>query len=373
MIQHTFIGLDVHAASVVGCALIPDTGELVRAQMDPDPAIVLEWIRRFEAPVKAVYESGPTGYVLARYLREAGVDCVVAASSKLLRAPADKVKTDKRDARLLAEMLALGQVTEVTVPTPEQEDLRDLSRLRATAAKNLAHARQHVNAILLRHGIRYPKKTKWTLEHQQWLHRQRFDSPLLQFTYEADVEQAELLAAHLKRIDQRVATVAKDCQYTPVIDAFMCLRGIEVTTGFGLAVEIGDWRRFTGASIGSYLGLVPSEQSSGQSRRQGPITKAGSKYARKLLVEAAWQHRRPYARPGLRLLRQLELVGPATRIRALEGNHRLHHKWEAFDARKKRSVTANTAIARELAGWCWSLAAPLQQSEHGQGERMNPA
>ncbi len=373
MYDHTFIGLDVHAASVVGCALVPETGEIVRMQMDSDPSVVLEWIRRFEAPVKAVYESGPTGYVLARYLREAGIDCVVAASSKLLRAPGDKIKTDKRDARILAEMLALGQVTEVRVPTREQEDLRDLSRLRATAAKNLAHARQHVNAILLRHGIRYPEKTKWTLEHQAWLHRQRFDSPVLQFAYEADVEQAELLAAQVKRIDSQVGATAKACEYTPVVDALMCLRGIDVTTGFGLAVEIGDWTRFTGSSIGSYIGLVPSEQSSGQSRHQGPITKAGSKYARRLLIEAAWQHKRPYSRPGLRLLRQLDLVAPATRIRALEGNHRLHHKWEVFDARKKRSVTANTAIARELAGWCWSLAAPLQQSEHGQRGHMNAA
>ncbi|NVN00810.1 IS110 family transposase [Arthrobacter sp. SDTb3-6] len=373
MYNRTFIGLDVHAVSVVGCALVPDTGELVRMQMDSDPAVVLDWIRRFEPPVKAVYESGPTGYVLARFLREAGIDCVVAASSKLLRAPGDRIKTDKRDARLLAEMLALGQVTEVRVPTREQEDLRDLSRLRATAAKNLAHARQHVNAVLLRHGIRYPKETKWTREHVLWLHRQCFDSPVLQFAWEADVEQVELLAAHLKRIDQHVELVARDCEYAEVINALMCLRGIQVTTGFGLAVEIGDWTRFTGASIGSYVGLVPSEQSSGQSRHQGPITKAGNKYTRKLLVEAAWQHRRPYARPGIRLLRQLELAGPATRIRALEGNRRLHHKWEVFDARKKRSVTANTAIARELAGWCWSLATPLQQGEHGQGGRMNAA
>ncbi|WP_427017058.1 IS110 family transposase [Pseudarthrobacter sp. P1] len=150
--------MDVHAVSVAGCALAPDTGELVQAQIHSDPAVVLEWIRRFAPPVKAVYESGPTGYVLARFLREAGIDCVVAASSKLLRAPGDKVKTDKRDARLLAEMLAVGSVTEVRVPTREQEDLRDLSRLRATAAKDLAHARQHVNAILLRHGIRYRRR-----------------------------------------------------------------------------------------------------------------------------------------------------------------------------------------------------------------------
>lgn len=375
MYQHTFIGLDVHAVSVVGCALNPDTGELVRMAMDSDPAVVLEWVHRFEPPVKAVYESGPTGYVLARYLQEAGVDCVVAASSKLLRAPGDRVKTDQRDARILAEMLALGQVTVVRIPTREQEDLRDLSRLRATAAKDLAHARQHVNALLLRHGIRYPKDTKWTQDHHAWLHRQRFDSEVLQFTFNTQVEEEELLAAQLKRIDQRITATARECEYAAVIDALMCLRGISVTTGFGLAVEIGDWTRFTGATIGSYLGLVPSEQSSGQSRHQGPITKAGSKYARKLLIEAAWIHQRPYARPGARLLRQFELVGPATRIRALEGNHRLHHKWEAFGARKKRSVTANTAIARELAGWCWSLAAPLQNATtvHGTGGSMSAA
>ena len=284
--------------------------------------------------------------MLARYVRESGIDCVVAAVSKLLRAPGDKVKRDRRDARLVAEMLALGQVTEVRVPTREQEDLRDLSRMRATAAKNLAHARRHVNAILLRHGIRYPEKTKWTRAHQTWLHRQRFDSPVLQFTYDSYVEQSELQAANLKRVDQRVAQVAKDCGYAPVIEALMCLRGIDVTSGFGLATEIGDWTGFTGASIGSYLGLVPSEQSPGQSRHQVPITKAGSKYARKLLIEAAWVHRRPYSRPGLRLIRQLDLVAPNTRIRALEGNHRLHHKWDVFEACKKRSVTANTYESR---------------------------
>jgi transposase len=352
MFEHTFIGLDVHAVNVVGHALNPGTGEISNHTMAAEPSMVLEWIRRFAPPVTVVYESGPTGFVLARYLRAEGINCAVAASSKLLRAPGDRVKTDRRDARVLAEMLAVGSVTEVRVPAPDEEALRDLSRFRSGTATDLAHARQHVNAILLRHGTRYPKETRWTKEHGLWLHRQRFDEPALQFTFEADVEQAELLAGHLKRIDKQVAATAPACRYGPVIDALMCLRGTRITTGFGLAVEIGDWTRFTDSSIGSYLGLVPSEDSSGQSRHQGPITKAGNTYARKLLIEAAWQHRRPYARPGERLLRQLELVAPATRIRALEGNHRLHHKWEAFDARHKMPVKANTAIARELAGWC---------------------
>jgi transposase len=363
MIEHTFIGLDVHAVNIVAHALVPETGEIVRETMASDPAVVLDWTRRFTLPVKAVYESGPTGYVLARYLKAAGVDCVVAASSKLLRAPGDRVKTDRRDARVLAEMLAVGAVTEVHVPDEQTEALRDLSRLRAVASKDLTHARQQVNAILLRHGLRYPNDTKWTREHHRWLHRQRFQDPVLQFTYENDVEQAELLAARLKRIDKQVTIAAAGSPYAEIINALMCLRGISTTAGFGLAVEIGDWTRFTGSSIGSYLGLVPSEQSSGQSRVQGSITKAGSTYARKLLIEAAWAHRREYSRPGIRLQRQLDLVEPATRIRALEGNHRLHNKWEHFDARQKMPVKANTAIARELAGWCWSLASRLQQGE----------
>ncbi|MEV8151035.1 IS110 family transposase [Arthrobacter sp. NPDC080073] len=368
MFEHTFIGLDVHAVNVVGHALSAGTGEITQHTMAADPAVVLEWVRRFVPPVKVVYESGPTGFVLARHLRAAGINCVVAASSKLLHAPGDRIKTDRRDALVLAEMLAVGSVTEVRIPDPDEEALRDLSRLRSGAAKDLAHARQQVNAVLLRHGIRYPKDTRWTQEHRQWLIGQRFSEPALQFTYEADLEQAELLAAKLARIDKQVAATVAACRYAQVIDALMCLRGIQLTTAFGLAVEIGDWTRFTGSTIGSYLGLVPSEESSGQSQHQGPITKAGNTYARKLLIEAAWQHRRPYARPGDRLLRQLDLVAPATRIRALEGNHRLHRKWEHFDERHKMPVKANAAIARELAGWCWSLAAPLQQ-----GERMNAA
>lgn len=136
----------------------------------------------------------------------------------------------------------------------------------------------------------------------------------------------------------------------------MCFRGIDITTGYGLAVEIGDWTRFTGSSIGASLGLVPSDHSSGSSRSQGPITKAGTTYSRRLLTEADWQHDRPYKRPGEQLLRQFQLVDSPTRLRALEGNRRLHRSWERFNARQKMRTKVNTAIACELAGWCWSVA-----------------
>ena len=143
----------------------------------------------------------------------------------------------------------------------------------------------------------------------------------------------------------------------------MCLRGISVLTAFGLAVEIGDWTRFTGSTIGAYLGLVPSEHSSGASRSQGGITKTGNTHARRLLVEAAWHHRRPYNNASRDMRARWDAADEASRVRGHQGNHRLHHKWDQFEARHKRRVIANVAVARELAGWCWSLAAAVQQEQ----------
>lgn len=361
MFERTFIGLDVHAQSIVACALDTTTGEVFRARMNPDPVAVLAWIQTLPGPVQAVYEAGPTGFGLSRFLTGHGVDCLIAAPSKLMRAPGDHVKNDKRDALLLGRMLSLGQVTVVRVPTEDQEALRDLSRARQQASKELAHAKQRVNALMLRRGLYYPEKSRWTGAHLEWLHRQHFAQKAAQLTLEADLELVVMLKEHLKRLETQITEQIQDCEYQEVIDALMCFRGISTTTAYGLAVEIGDWTRFTGSSIGAYVGLVPSEHSSGNTRSQGSITKAGNSYARRLLVEAAWFHDREYSRPGARLLKQFELVDSATRTRAMEGNRRLHHVWEQFGKRGKLRVKANTAVARELAGWCWSVAAPLQE------------
>lgn len=251
----------------------------------------------------------------------------------------------------LAKILSLGEVTEVRIPTMEQESLRDLSQ-------TLKLAKQRLNALLLRHGVSYPD-TKWSVKHMHWLHQQHFGQAGTEFSYQADVELVELLAAHLKRLDQRITEIAPTCEYAQVINALMCMRGMAMTTGFGLAVEVGDWTRFTGSSIGSYLGLVPSEHSTGQKRTQGSITKAGNTYARMRLVEASWHQKPAFSRPGIRLQRQLDLVDSTTRITALKGNHRLADRWARFEKRGKLRTKANTAIARELAGWCWALAAPV--------------
>ena len=157
------------------------------------------------------------------------------------------------------------------------------------------------------------------------------------------------------RLDDAIAQLAADSIYTPVVTRLGCLRGVSTLTAFRLAVEIGDWDRLSGRSIGAYLGLVPTEYSSGTSRSQGSITKTGNGHARRLLIEAAWHHRQPY-RPGVDLWRRWDAASAAARTRGQHANRRLHTRWCRFDAGKKRPVVANTAIARELAGWCWSLA-----------------
>jgi transposase len=158
------------------------------------------------------------------------------------------------------------------------------------------------------------------------------------------------------RLDKAIADMAADGEYAPLVRRLGCQRGVAVLTAFGLAVEIGDWHRFTGASIGAYVGLVPTESSSGQQRSQGSITKTGNGHARRLLVEAAWHHRRTYRNPSKIMRSRWELASPAAKARGHVGNHRLHHRWLTFLARRKRPVIANVAVARELAGWCWSLA-----------------
>jgi transposase len=158
------------------------------------------------------------------------------------------------------------------------------------------------------------------------------------------------------RLDQAITAMAEASEYTDLVRRLCCLRGISTLTGFGLAVEIGDWHRFTGATIGSFLGLVPTESSSGLSRSQGSITKTGNGHARRLLVEAAWHHRKTYRTPGQVMRARWDQAPAAARVRGHQGNRRLHQRWQSFTARRKRPVIANVAIARELAGWAWSLA-----------------
>lgn len=356
LVEPTSVGLDVHARSVVACAIDGETGELSRRRLSPDPEEILAWLAGLPGPVRVVYEAGPTGFGLARSLTSAGVECLVAAPSKLQRPCGDRVKTDARDALHLARLLRLGEITPVRVPSVSQEAARDLVRAREDARADLMRARHRIGKMLLRQGIVYSGGATWTHAHDRWLSRQRFDGVGLQAAYDAQYEALVTTLARRDRLDEAIESMARDSEFTDVVDRLACLRGISTLTGFALAVEIGDWQRFTGSSIGAFLGLVPTESSSGQSRVQGSITKTGNTHARRLLVEAAWHHRRPYRGPSLQLRRRWERATPATVARANAGNHRLARRWSTFTERNKKPVVANIGIARELAGWCWSLA-----------------
>ena len=280
---------------------------------------------------------------------------MVAAPSKLQRPSGDRVKTDARDALHLARLLRLGEITAVAVPTVAHEAARDLVRAREDCRADLMRARHRLSRLLLRHGIVYSGGAAWTQAHDRWLRHQRLGSAATMIAFESDYDAVLAITARRDRLDATIATMAGEPEFSPIVQRLACLRGISTLTAFALAVEIGDWTRFSGNTIGAFIGLVPSEHSSGTTRSQGPITKTGNTHARRMLIEAAWHHRTPY-RPGKTLRARWELASPTARARGDAGNRRLHQRWVTFNLRRKRAVVANVAIARELAGWCWSLA-----------------
>ncbi|GAB3926494.1 IS110 family transposase [Kribbella albertanoniae] len=353
--ERTSVGLDVHARSVAAAAIDGVTGELVQARLTPAHDHIRSWISQLPGPVAVTYEAGPTGFGLYRALMSAGVRCEVAAPSKLQRPSGDRVKTDAKDAIHLARLLRLDEITPVAVPTIGQETARDLVRSREDCRGDLMRARHRLSKLLLRHGIVYSGGAAWTGKHDAWLRRQHFDAAASRLTFDAYYDCVLTTSARRDRLDTAITAMAADSEFTPVVRRLGCLRGVATLTGFALAVEIGDWTRFTGKTIGSFIGLVPSENSSGTSRALGPITKTGNTHARRLLVEAAWHHRATY-RPGKTIHDRWALASPAARARGDAGNRRLHARWIRFLERNKRSTIADVAIARELAGWCWSLA-----------------
>ena len=361
--ERTAIGLDVHARSVRAVAIDTSTGEVIEARLPAATVEVVAWVTRIAArvgPVHAAYEAGPTGFGLARKLDAVGVAVMVAAPSKIIRPVGDRIKTDARDALLLARLLKMDELVAVRVPTEAEESARDLVRARDDARVELMAARHRLSKLLLRRGIVYAGANTWGRDHHAWLRTERRDGldsagigTLAAF--DAGYDAVTQILARKDRLDREITTMAADSEFTAVTTRLGCLRGISTLTGFALAVEIGDWQRLTGSSIAAYLGLVPSEHSSGGSRSLGPITKTGNTHARRLLIESAWYHKHPY-RPGKIMQARWANASAAAAARGDAGNRRLHHRWMVLEAKHKKHTVANTAIARELAGWCWSLA-----------------
>jgi transposase len=249
-IERTSVGLDVHARSVAAAAAIDGvTGELVQARLSPSHDEIRSWLRGLPGPVAVTYEAGPTGFGLSRASSAVGIRCVVAAPSKLQRPSGDRVKTDAKDAIHLARLRRLDEVTAVVVPTVEQETARDLVRAREDCRGDLMRARHRLSKLLLRQGIVYSGGQAWTSAHDAWLRRigrQSFDSAPLQMTFESDYDAVLSVQARRCRLDAAIEQLAADSQFIPLVRRLGCLRGVSTLTGFALAVEIGDWHRFTG-------------------------------------------------------------------------------------------------------------------------------
>jgi transposase len=353
-----FAGLDVHARKTAAAAVQLGSGEVFKAQLSGSPAAALEWLATLPGPVRAVYEAGPTGFGLAREARAQGLEVMVCAPGAIPRQPGDRIKTDTRDALKLARLHAAGQLRPVVVPAPELEALRDLVRAREDLRGDLMSARHRVGKLLLRRGLVWEGPgDAWSQRHLRWLSTIRFDEQLVELVFGEYLAHHEVLLARRERLDKLLLEQSTQGSWAPTVARLRCMRGIDTLSAVGLVAEIGDITAFKHPKqLASYLGLVPSEHSSGTKRRQGAITKAGSSHARRLLVEAGWHYRRP-PRVSEPLRRRQAGQPPAAIDAAWRAQLRLHRRWAHLDsARAKKRTTVAVAVARELTCFVWEIA-----------------
>ena len=348
-----FVGLDQHADSVVAAVLLPDGSAPMVTTLTADYPTVERFVRRLKRPVRCCYEAGPCGFGLQRWLTSRGLPCEVIAPALIPRRAGDRVKTDRRDAQQLAVLYRAGALTPVAVPSEADEAVRDLLRCRETMVEEVLRARHQLKKLLLRHGRRYPKRA-WTRLFWQWVRTQTWTQEAAALTCQQYVRRVEEAIARLRAVETDVLMMAA----TPAVQArvapLRCYRGVDTISALTCVLELGDARRFrTARQVMAYTGLVPSEHSSGGSRRQGHVTKAGNAHLRRVLVEAAWHYRRPPLVSAA--LRQRQVGQPEAVIQhAWTAQHRLHRRYRRLVMRGKRPVVAATAVARELVAFVWA-------------------
>jgi transposase len=306
--------------------------------------------------LQIVYEAGPCGYTLARQLRAHGYACEVIAPAKIARRPGDRIKTDRRDALLLARAARAGELVSVTIPDERDEAVRDLSRAREDAVRARLKVRQQLKALLLRHGRRYSGRSSWTAAHERYLASVSFQQPAQDIAFAEYRTAVRDAHERVERLSQAMRGQLEHWRMRPVVAALMSLRGIDLTAAMTLVAEIGDFTRFARASeLMGFLGLVPSEYSSGSARRQGAITKTGNSHARRVLVEAAWNYRFP-ARLNRTLQVRQEGQPKTVREIAWRAQLRLASRYRRLSARKLAVNKICVAVARELSGFVWDIA-----------------
>ena len=355
----TYVGMDVHKRTIAVSVRFPDGGcdeRTIPHEARSVNRLVRKMKREVSGPILCAYEAGPCGYGLQRALREQGLPCQVIAPSLIPRKPGDRIKTDRRDARRLAELLEGGLLTEVHAPSPEDEAVRDLCRAREDAKEDQVRARHRLGKFLLRRGLRWSRKS-WTVIHQQWLRGLRLEHLADQAIFDAYCIALDQATERVRMVELALQGWASAEPYATPVSWLRCFHGIDTVTAMTLVTELHDFRRFRRPrELMSYLGLIPSEHSSGGHTQRGGITKTGNGHARRVLIECAWHYRHP-AKVS-RALHQRREGQPARVIAIADRAHRrLSGRYRRMTARGKEHNKAVVAVARELVGFLWATLA----------------
>jgi transposase len=359
-----WVALDAHKRSIVVATLPASGGRPEVSRIENTPQAIRRLIARLGGRVglAVAYEAGPTGWAIKRLLDGLGVACDVIAPSLVPVRPGDRVKTDRRDAQKLVRLFGVGELTFVMPPSPEQEGLRDLIRCREDLRDARTRARHRVIKALLRYGHIYTDGKHWTIKHCTWLAQQQLADPVAQLALETMRAHLEMIETQIRSVDARLERLAHEQRWKPGVRVLTSFRGIATLTALSLLAEIGDFRRFGSArELMRYLGLTPSEYSSGESQHRGHITKAGPVHTRRLLIEAAWHYRHPprlteRQRENANTARAAgDELAPRIAARAWQAQVRLNHRHRVLTHdRGKRATVTNVAVARELVGFLWA-------------------
>jgi transposase len=352
------IAFDQHAATTVAAVLLAGQHTPALHTLTSDSPTILRFVKRLQREVGTVrccYEAGPCGFELQRAMTAEGIPCEVIAPALIPRRAGNRIKTDRRDASQLAVLYHAGALTAIHVPTDQEEAVRDLLRCREDIRADLLRARNRLSKFLLRHGRRFTAtKSPWSQRHQTWLRAQTWPLPALTQTHEAYLRTVDEAVARLQAVDGQLQTLVTLEPLHSRVQRLRCFRGMDDLTALTIAAELGDPRRFPSArGLMAYVGLIPSEHSSGTKRARGAITKTGNAHVRRVLVEAAWHYRHhPFI--GKQLRRRHTGAPPTALIPAWRAQQRLYRRYQHLAARGKPKQQIVTAVARELAGFVWA-------------------
>lgn len=352
----TYVGLDDSKRTIVVGILRPGVEQPELREIPNEPRLIRRLFERLkrEGPVAACYEAGVSGYDLYRQLLALEVGCRVVAPALTPRRPGQRIKTDRRDAAKLVRLFRAGELTAIHVPDEHEEAVRDLVRCRDDLRRDVLRWRHRVLKLMTRHGRAYLMGRNWSEAHWRWIRAQRFEEPALQRAFEVTVFALEQALGRQAELDRELETIAQAPPYAEPVGWLRCFRGIGTLSALILLAEIVDFQRFRRPrELMAYLGLVPSEYSSGESHRRGALTKAGNSHARRVLIEAAWHYRH-----GPRIGRALEERStgqpPAIVAQAWQAQQRLHRRYRHLVGHGKRTPVAVAAVARELVGFLWA-------------------